>query len=44
VLRNVELGRKLKITGTPTLVFADGMRVPGAINTAQIEKMLSDVK
>ena len=44
VLRNVELGRKLKITGTPTLVFADGVRVPGAINTAQIEKMLSDVK
>ncbi len=32
--RNLELGRKHQITGTPTLVFADGSRVPGAINAA----------
>ena len=40
--RNVELGRRHKITGTPTLIAADGTRVPGAINTAQIEKLLAD--
>ena len=40
--RNVELGRKHKINGTPTLITTDGNRVPGAINTAQIEKLLAD--
>lgn len=40
--RNVEIGRKYKISGTPTLLFANGMRVPGAIGTAEIEKHLSD--
>jgi thiol:disulfide interchange protein DsbC len=39
--RNIELGRKHKITGTPTLVFVDGSRVPGAIDAAQIEKLLT---
>jgi len=42
--RNLEFGKKLKITGTPTLIFADGSRVPGAINAAQIEKMLVEAK
>jgi len=42
--RNVELGRKSKITGTPTLFFENGSRVPGAINTAQIEKLLTEAK
>lgn len=44
IARNVELGRKHKITGTPTLIFADGSRVPGAINAQQIEKFLTDIK
>jgi thiol:disulfide interchange protein DsbC len=44
VARNVEFGRKHKITGTPTLVFADGTRVPGAIASTQVEKLLSDAK
>ena len=44
IARNVELGRKLKISGTPTLVFADGTRVPGAINTDQIEKQLANIR
>lgn len=39
--RNVEFGRRHKITGTPTLVFADGSRVPGAISAADVEKMLA---
>jgi thiol:disulfide interchange protein DsbC len=44
ITRNVELGKKHKITGTPTLIFADGSRVPGAIGAPQIEKMLAEVK
>ncbi len=42
--RNVELGRKHKITGTPTLIFADGSRVPGAIPAAQVERLLAENK
>jgi thiol:disulfide interchange protein DsbC len=42
--RNVEFGHKYKITGTPTLVFADGSRVPGAIGAADVEKRFSSVK
>ena len=42
--RNVALGGKHKISGTPTLLFADGSRVPGAISTAQVEKYLADAK
>ncbi len=44
VMRNLELGKKYRITGTPTLVFADGSRVPGAIGAAQVEKYLADIK
>jgi thiol:disulfide interchange protein DsbC len=40
--RNTEFGRKHKITGTPTLVFLDGSRVPGAIAAADIEKLLAN--
>ena len=39
--RNVELGKKHKITGTPTLIFTDGSRVPGAIGAADVEKLLA---
>ena len=42
--RTVEFGRKHKITSTPTIFFADGSRVPGAITTAQIEKFLTEAK
>jgi thiol:disulfide interchange protein DsbC len=42
--RNLELGKKYKITGTPTLIFADGSRVPGAIGAAQVEKYLAEIK
>lgn len=39
--RNVAFGQKYRITGTPTVIFADGKRVPGAISADQIEKNLS---
>ena len=42
--RNLEFGKKHKITGTPTLIFADGTRVPGAIGAPQVEKMLATAK
>lgn len=35
-----QIGQKLKINGTPTMIFADGQRVPGAISGQQIEKLL----
>jgi thiol:disulfide interchange protein DsbC len=40
VARNVALGRKHKITGTPTLLFTDGTRVPGAMPIDEVEKLL----
>ena len=39
--RNLALGKKHKITGTPTLIFADGSRVPGAIGAQDVEKRLA---
>lgn len=40
VQKTVEAGRKLAINGTPTLFFADGERVPGAVPVARIEQKL----
>ena len=40
--RNLEFGRKYKITGTPTLIAQDGTRVPGAIDSSKIERLLAD--
>lgn len=41
VQKNLELGRKLGINGTPTIFFADGERVPGAVPIAKIEQKLA---
>jgi thiol:disulfide interchange protein DsbC len=38
--RNLEFGRKQKITGTPTLIFASGTRIPGYVTHKQIEEAL----
>ncbi|HSD59339.1 MAG TPA: DsbC family protein [Burkholderiales bacterium] len=40
----LDLGRKLKVTGTPTIIFKDGSRIPGAFPVAQIEKRLDENK
>jgi len=40
----LELGRKLGVSGTPAIFFADGSRVPGAIDTKTLEAKLSKVK
>lgn len=42
--KNREFGRKLNITGTPTIFFADGERVPGAMPLDRIEQKLSVAK
>jgi len=42
--RNVKLGRKFGITGTPTLVFSDGTKIPGALKLPQIEEKLKEIK
>ncbi len=38
--KNAELGRKLGVTSTPTLIFADGKRMLGAYPSKEIEKAL----
>lgn len=39
--RNIQLGQKLGINGTPTLVAEDGRVMPGAASAAQIENWLN---
>jgi thiol:disulfide interchange protein DsbC len=38
---NLALGHKYRVNGTPTLIFANGERVPGAISAEQIEKQFA---
>ncbi|HXF47727.1 MAG TPA: DsbC family protein [Burkholderiaceae bacterium] len=38
------LGQKLDVNGTPTIVFPDGSRVPGAVPLEKIEERLSAAK
>ena len=44
VTKNQEFGRKLNITGTPTMFFGDGERVPGAMPLQRIEQKLAQTK
>ena len=37
------LGQKLKVTGTPTIFFADGSRIPGAIDAKGLEDKFKDI-
>jgi thiol:disulfide interchange protein DsbC len=38
--RNIKLAERLGITGTPTLIFANGQVMPGAPRTDQLEQLL----
>lgn len=40
--RNVALGQKHRITGTPTLLFENGVRRPGALPAAEVERLLAE--
>ena len=41
--RNLALGEKHGVVGTPTLVFNDSSRVTGILNTAEIEQYLAEM-
>lgn len=38
--RNEEFGRRQRITGTPTIIFQDGYRMPGATTADRLERQL----
>ena len=38
------LGQQLRVSGTPAIFFADGSRIPGAIDTKTLEQKLSTIK
>jgi len=38
------LGQKLRVTGTPTVFFTDGSRVPGAVDLKTLESKLASIK
>jgi thiol:disulfide interchange protein DsbC len=40
--RNIALGQKHRVQGTPALVFENGVRKPGALPAAQVERLLAD--
>ena len=44
VQKTIELGRRLNITGTPTIFFANGERIPGAVPAAMIEQKISQAE
>jgi thiol:disulfide interchange protein DsbC len=37
----IALGNKLKVSGTPTIFFANGVRVPGMVPAPQLERLLA---
>lgn len=39
--RTLELGKKLRVDGTPTMFFSNNKRVEGAIDQGELEKLLS---
>ena len=43
VVKVAALAKKLGVSGTPTVFFANGRRVPGAIPAAQVEEILSTI-
>jgi thiol:disulfide interchange protein DsbC len=38
--RNLALGKKHRVNGTPSIIFEDGKRIPGAMGAEAIEKQL----
>lgn len=44
VAQNVALGRKLRITGTPTIFLADGSRIGGYMPPAKLEEAINEAE
>jgi thiol:disulfide interchange protein DsbC len=42
--RNMALGKKYKVNGTPSLVFEDGKRVPGVMPIDEVEKQFTAIR
>ena len=42
--KNLALGRKLRIQGTPTIFLTDGSRIGGYVTVAELDKTLGQVK
>ena len=42
--RNLAFSQKHRINGTPALVFEDGVRVPGAMPAAELDKRLVEAR
>jgi thiol:disulfide interchange protein DsbC len=42
--KNIAFGQQKRIRGTPTLVFEDGERIPGAVSMADLEKRFAEAK
>ncbi|MEX3613968.1 MAG: DsbC family protein [Burkholderia gladioli] len=42
--KNLALGHGLNVTGTPTIILADGTRLPGAVSADQLNSALAAVK
>jgi thiol:disulfide interchange protein DsbC len=42
--KNLALGRGLNVTGTPTIILADGTRLPGAVSADELNSALASVK
>ena len=42
IARVLEFGKRLRVSGTPTIFFADGRRVSGVIPADEIERYLTD--
>ena len=42
VARQLELGRKYKISGTPTIFFSNGRRVPGGLSGEKLRQMVEE--
>ena len=40
----VALGRKIGVSGTPTIIFTDGSRLPGAVDTKTLEAKFAKIK
>ena len=38
------LGQQLRISGTPSIFFADGSRIPGAVDAKTLEQKFSTIK
>ena len=41
---NRALGKRLNVTGTPTIVLSNGTRIPGAVSVARIESAMEQIK